>query len=1359
MFNWNSSLPNLSLTGSTDTKIFTVDPNSFDYNFVRSVPTTGAASCGFAQIVNNTYLFSQNIGNYMDVYMFNTTTFGLSRITGIQIPDTYVFVRNIFTTKIGTDIYIWSLPRADGFLPSSYWLFEEGTAYVLKFDTITNMISIVNTFKIAKDIGYKAVCLSVRPYNTYLYNVSSPANKIECYDITNPYNIVKEQSIDANSVNGLFSISQTVNGNTKYYIVINQIGGGQNRAFYDITNVNFPYLLGKNVKAIGVQPGEVCGIYNNYFYGRLSEGALAAQNPNTFIKREKTPFFDQIMVNSQYNQNIGLTSISPTGAVRCSTFNLNDKAYVALLSSTSLSIYDITSVRSSKLVSSISVSIPTNIYDMQTINFNNNQYFLICTLGGIISFILSPLLTSITYTGIFTAIPDAYSESKLFIYNNILCAVVASYTAYVYRFAFTPSLTLTNAPYLTITGKVPVLIGCFLESSDNNQYLVVSTTNYQTPNDIYFYFNVGTSLTLVGTKGLTAPGAMPRSSSQIVSPLDSKVYITGYSNIGWGVYTPNKNNVLESGFTFVNVQSVNVPTNFNGFTRLFYTDKLYAVINQYGGPGTLGDYITCFDFTQPDYGIQIFEKNIASVGTGASTGAPISNLDMQISQLKDRTTLVVLNSNGTFYLYDISNPSFAGKTQTLNIVSEYNNFSSNFGSSYIYKLTNEGYNVYNNSLVSYNSGTGINGALINTSNIKISKNNIDIFVSGSFTDEIQLYNPKSFIPSNQIKTDYLRNNGFIAKFNSITGEWSWILPIYGSDDDIINKLQYVELENKIVVCGFTSSEDLVVYDKQISGTLDNPIFFQANIPGSPNTTNSFIVCINSDGILEWFTNIFSEESSTNVNFLDIGTQGNNIVISGYTNSKIVKTTDSTKNLVQNLYSLVSSNEQYALLTYTFDTNGVYKSSQSILLPPLTPGVPQDIKLFSDLNLFSFCYSTNYQNFTDTFYFNKDGTLAHSDNGPNNTIVSYIVNYLIDSKYIDLNGKEYTTIKLNSIPTYSFDIDFMSNYSMYILGLFGDKVLNKNFSIRRNYKKSDTDYRVVLNNTIDISMIERYLYSVNNIPNSQYNYNINISSSPLYTIFEYNINAMPSVDNTIITNLVSTFSINTTSTYYITIPKNNSFSYILVENIAINQDGFYTFKLNNVNDLRITSPSGAFYGPYLYLTETNKNIFYNLQFFPSTINTPIYFNLSLNSLILPNRPLLQTNSTTPLKLYDMPYIYLALYSINEQNVSDTEIVNIVFDNNPNRERIALFKLNTIESGDFSNFVTYYNSTTPRIKFLPNYYTLRIKLFDRYGNVIQFDNSLTKDTDIKFQSLGYVPPEYMNLCIEFTLKQTDVYYTLI
>ena len=1343
-----STVVNLNINYSTGTKIFSVDKNSFQMTQVALIPTTGAASCAFSQLGSLTYIFNQNISNYMDVYTFNTSTNILTRITGIQIPDSYIFTRNIFTYKIGTDIFIYSIPKTSGVNPASFFLLTEGLATILKFDTIFNSISIINTFSIPRDDGYNAQSISFRPSKKYLYSVAPNKNRVVSYDITDPYNIIKKADILSNSINAVFSLSQTINSITKYYLIISQIGGGSTKEIYDITNVDNPSKIGNNIEGYGVyfDGGDYITFKDNYVYSTLVFPATdEIGNKRTFIK-SPLPFLEQTTKSTQINQNIARTFTSPTSAVRCTTFNLNDQSYVAFISSTYLTIYNITSIRSAFLVSSIPFSIPTTIYDIKSINFNNSQYFIICCLGIIFTFILDSSLSFITLTGLFNAIPDAFAEASPFILNNNLYAVITSYSSRLYKFIFNPLFTLTQPPVTILAGKIPAIVLNYFEVYSLKQYIAITTSNFATSSDIYYYYDITSSIILLGTRFGT-PGAMPRSGSSIVDSRDSSIHASGYANVGWGAYFPNSENPVLGGFTFQNVQAINIPTYLNGATRYFYTDRPYIIINQYGGAGSLGDYITCFDMSNWKYGVQVFQDNISIAGTGVSTGSPAFNLDLQISQNKDRTTLVSLNTNGSFYLYDISNPYFAGSTQNIKIINNDISIPANFGYANIFKLNKEGGYLFNNQIRSFNNSTGINGSLINSSNIKISSDNLNFYVSGGFIDQIQLFNPNSLSPVNQIQTFGLNYNAFIAKCNAITGEWIWILPIYGSLKDYLQKIQYISSLNKIICCGYTTSKDLLIYQKQNAGSLVNPILFQSTIKGSVSNTIGFLILITSDGIVNWFTTSYSDESSVNVNFLDVGTQNNQIVVSGYTNASVIQTIDSSGLNVQNLYTKSNILIQNSFILYYFNTNGIYQKSQFIVLPELTSGFVSDIKIFSDLNTVSFISSIDYNANTLTSYYNKDGTLAHTDTGPVNAIVSYITDYLNESRYIDSNGNYYSSIKLKNIPTYPFTGGFMSNYNMYILGYANSTTLNKNFSIRDNFIASTGDYRIILNSSINTSTIDRNLFIVNNITGSNDFYNINISSSPLSSIFEYNIGDMPTINNTITTSNLS--NLDTSLQYYITIPKYNQIYSYPVLNISTDVNGDYVFQLDNVNDLRI-STGGSFYGPYLYLTQFNQNIFYNLQFFPASLNLPVFYTIQLNSLVLPNRPLRQSPNNFVRNLTDMPYIYIAIYSVDEFDIPDDEIVNIVYDNNPNRERIEIFQLNTINAGDTSNFVTYTTSVRPRVKFNSSFTTLRIKLFDRYGNILLFDNTPYKTSDSRFTN-SVVPDQLMNISIQFLLTK--------
>ncbi len=91
------------------------------------------------------------------------------------------------------------------------------------------------------------------------------------------------------------------------------------------------------------------------------------------------------------------------------------------------------------------------------------------------------------------------------------------------------------------------------------------------------------------------------------------------------------------------------------------------------------------------------------------------------------------------------------------------------------------------------------------------------------------------------------------------------------------------------------------------------------------------------------------------------------------------------------------------------------------------------------------------------------------------------------------------------------------------------------------------------------------------------------------------------------------------------------------------------------------------------------------------------------------------------------------------------MNIFYSNNPNRDRLAIFQISTFDAGLEGNWVTYSASTVAKIKFLPSFLTLRIKLIDRYGNTIVFDNESSKTTDVKYNS-STVPADLMSMTLQ-------------
>jgi hypothetical protein len=1348
VFWWISSLDaNLNLVNPTGSDIFTLNKTTYAMTPVTRISSTGCASLAFAKTGANTYLFSQNITNWMDVYSYNTSTFVATKITGIQIPTFYFFIRQVFTIVIGTNIFVYSLPSWPGFAPSSYNVLGSQPAFVLLFDTITNTLSIVSTFSYYNSTSFQLESLSIRPTKTYLVSGSIGQNKILFYDITNPANVQISSEILCNNIVNHTTWSYTEGGKTRYYLLGN-ISGTPFCKYYDITEIDNIYELKNSNFYVGENHFELSTFSSYLGNGRvLSIIDLSYFDPNpNFVQSWNIallPTKPITLKSVQYNQNLQLTSTLPIIASCCVTFNFNNNAYCVFASNLALQIYNITSIRSNLLVATIPLGLPTTLFDIQFIDFGGNLYFLCCGLGYVFSFVLLPTLISIVPTGLFTAIPDAYSEGRFFIQNGSLFAVVVSFTSRLYRFAFVPSLTLTNfvnvlPPFLPAIGAV------YFDIVTSTFCLYLTTTNLTSFADYNFFYNVSSGITLVNSF-VRNPGLIPRSASQVLTdPRTGKLYSAGYVNIAVGT------SLLES-YSARNVtrnfQTVDLPTHINGKTQLYYTDRPYLVTNVYGGTGSNGDYINVYDLTDLEYPIMVFKNDINIVGTGASPLSPNFIVDMKTSIIQDRVTLVCLNSNNTFYLYDISNPEFAGSTQTLQTVTNTQTFSFCPSFGFVYKLNSEGTTQFALSARSEFTSTGVDGCQINLSNVKIASNNISLYTCGGFNEKIQLYNPGASSPVNQIVNLGGSYDGFVAKANIVTGQWEWIVPLESFGNDFVQKLQYIASLDSVSFAGYTTAGNLVLLQQQNAGSLVTPVTPQYNVVGSSNTTNSFVFLLDNKGNYKWGTSIYTNDSLREVNLIDIGVEGSQLVVTGLSNANTIQCIDSTGKNVQNLYTKVLDNAQKSIINYYFNTSGVYQKSQSILLPYATVGSPTDIKLNSGLNNITLTVSIDYKSLLNTVYYNKDGTIAHTDTGETNSLVSYVVDYLYDSRYTDPNNKaKYSIVRLAEPPNYPFTGGFMTNYSLYVLGTPDDPVLNQNFSIRNNDENPTGVYDIILNSTVDTSKIDRQFFTVNGITGSNEYYNVNVSTSPLTSIFEYNISAQPTLNNTITS--IGLNNLNTSFKYYLTFPKGGEIVSIPVLSVTQDNNGDYVFQLSDVNDLR-EYPAGPFYGPYLYLTSFNRNVFYNLQFFPANITTPVYYTISLRSLVLPNRPLRQPDTFIK-NLTSMPYIYLAIYCVDANDKADSEIVNIVYDNNPNRENVAIFQLNTIAAGDASNFVTYSTTMTPRIKFLPKFNTLRVQLFDRNGDVLLFDNTPYKASDADYLG-GVVPPQLMNISVQFLLTK--------
>jgi len=265
---------------------------------------------------------------------------------------------------------------------------------------------------------------------------------------------------------------------------------------------------------------------------------------------------------------------------------------------------------------------------------------------------------------------------------------------------------------------------------------------------------------------------------------------------------------------------------------------------------------------------------------------------------------------------------------------------------------------------------------------------------------------------------------------------------------------------------------------------------------------------------------------------------------------------------------------------------------------------------------------------------------------------------------------------------------------------------------------------------------------------------NLSKSPLAAIATYNIQDMPSIDNTI--NIEALSPLIQGTQYYIIFPRDDGVGgtyQMIIPILDVTDLGSlnYQLQLQNVNDLR--SPEGGpFYGPYIYICAQNLSVGYNLNFFPGSLNTAVIYYITLSAITIPNRPLRNLNNKYggSRTFNDLPYIYVSIYNTDDNGNFDNEIVNLVYDNNPLRVKpYPIFRIDVFNTDPAANFVTFSGNAIAKIKFLPQFYNIRIRILDPDGEVLLFDESNTKPSDDTYL-LG-VPAELLNVYLTLQLQK--------
>ena len=899
-----------------------------------------------------------------------------------------------------------------------------------------------------------------------------------------------------------------------------------------------------------------------------------------------------------------------------------------------------------------------------------------------------------------------------------------------------------NAPALRLPGSVAYSNQMDIIKYSYNDIRIITHGTYDSNYSIGITNPTG-SLPALGINGMRngldnydyRPNIYPVWWGDLSGPLgliynaNQQQYYAIQTNVGGGVgLTPE--------FTFTNITNIN---DISGQLRvpMVYGTRTWVLDIAYYGQKTYA-VIMSINVTKPSFGTFSYSPNSYRIidftnPTYAVTYPPISG-----SIYPNATTTSYTGLNG-------------------------------IGLGFIHKLSNEGNPIWVNYIGS--DGVDTKGLDINISNISIDSSLLNLYVSGGWKNKIECFNPTG-TKANLITSPYTVNyNGFIAKIDlSNDGTFVWLLPSYGSDDIYFQRLNYSANKNSICFVGYFNAPIMQLYSVQTSRTsgFTNPITSQL-VLSNTSISAGFLISINPSGNLLFSDKIFSDIPLRLVQIFDLAideaSSSKSIKIVGISNTEELLSIDSTGLNTQITYSNINPATQRYLVIYSYDLNGIYQYSNRIEFPQNMNVDIQDIKSFSLNNrivTFPNVFSTQLNNI---LVYNKDGTLATTiNNYVTSKINCIIIQYQYNPTYTDVNGISYSKIVLQD--TFNYTAESLVNYHLFIQGNLFDSytgtitqiadntTLNKNFSIRHNFIENSKD-NLILNQIIDIKNIVRKNLSYQGIEWSG-----SISPSELPGIISYNNTIAPS-NPIIITALYGLTSINTSATgYYLMYATGTELNYVTINSITYSA-GAYQMNITNPSQaLNQDLPPGIYYGPYIYFTETNQQAYYTLQFSPGTIYDKVYYNLKLNSLLIPNRRITSSFLPGTRSINDFRYIYLEVYNEDDNGNIDISVVNNYFTNNQNfvslnQRTKTLFEIPIagVSVNSDTNFVVL--STTSNIPILvisPGYYNLHMRLVDMYGNIINFDSTpnSAKASDSIFSG-NVVDTSLMQIAANFTFTK--------
>jgi len=1287
---------------------------------------------------------SYNVGE-LQAYEFNTLTNNLTLLsTGPRPVDSSLlhcisecYMRNgimyIVVCEITTTFYGNNTPQK---------------AYVYSFNIGTNSLTLLSSFSLLSDTA-QCLVIEQRGLNDYLYISYTLNSTLHIIDLTDPSNPIVASTLNIVARQTIIYIRYIDN---HYYC----IAAYPSISYINVDDVYNPIFI-KNYN--GQLPVLNIDELNNAYLLRFNVSAGVTEDI------EKVKLLDDVTIYSEhYNQNISKTIVLlDNNLTNFNTITINNNLFLFTSTDTNLYIYNITSIENSSFIDDINISL-TSYPKYIELNYYNNKVYIYFQLTN------NVIVYSLDYTeNIFSNINYIQTINATDTINNLTTVTTTSpnviinlpYDFIIYSLEDNSFNLINTVNVSSPTGTIIGIYGTYINYLEYGINGLVFTTYDTSAVQGYIYiYNINdfTNTSLIGIRTLAN-----RSVTTNINNFDIVYTNTNKIIIPARLITPTPTSLS----TITQVSNFTNPFTHDpdiGGTDIYFTATggsrcISGVSNPTYDSIIIANSIPSFLYTGSFEYLNIYGASSTLTTLSANTiRLPgIANW-LKAKNINNKTIGIVLCDKDKLFLYDLTNITVAINFQDLKKIEKQYVLNPSFGNSAIHLLLKDGTPSWTNFL-----GTSLNqnkyfGVDINISNIINDKVYQYLYVCGNWNTQIQLYNTTStgYLIKNEINNSIPSVNGFVAKC-TIDGNWQWILPTIGDGIDTFERLDYLNSLDSISLVGYTTSTTTFIYDKQISGIFVQPSLIQ-NIINNTSITSAYLININKDGILQWVNNIFTNEQFRNVYLYDIVSTNDKIIVVGTSNSNKLNYSDvSNDSNIQVLYSNINYTNQYECIVYVFSSSGYYIQSNLIELPTNSTIKINDIKVEENLNriiVFPNIRSTTPNPKVNIF--NKDGTLAYINNIQSNINYNLVIQYLLDSSYVETDGNIYSQVVYRYNPTYEFDYNNLQNYNVFIFGNFSDQEINRNYSIRKNYFNSSSGATLLLNTIIDTSKVVKLFNSINGLTGSINYYGMHLGKSSLASIINYDPSSINFINNTIISTGYYQ-PLDTGTQYYFNIPFLSSTGYVSkivkINNITVNNNGNYVFYLNNVNDLRTSLPTGSFYNPYITVNNENRAIFYNIQFFPGSIFSPQYYNINVLSLTLPNRPLLNVDYLGGVRyIEDLPFIYLSIYNVNDDDEYDPDIVNVVYDNTPlaDVKPFPLFLIPVYAQGTDSNFVTYSSDLTAIIKFTASFTNIRIRILDPDGNPLVFDQALTKPNDFTFLD-GVLPTYFTNTYLRIALTK--------